>query len=142
MNWYVLIQQYVPVAPGRTLSRSWFFPAPFPPADRSWLHGLLRSIVSPFVPFVLPFYIRKIFSEDNGVCEQMQTIAHQIKGFPILGRHERRIAWFEDVYAKVMAGAAPEHSNKARVPAAGLVGDGEAGARQEQPANSVRQQAV
>jgi phenylpropionate dioxygenase-like ring-hydroxylating dioxygenase large terminal subunit len=142
MNWYVLIQQYVPVAPGRTLSRSWFFPAPFPPADRSWLHGLLRSIVSPFVPFVLPFYIRKIFSEDNGVCEQMQTIAHQIKGFPILGRHERRIAWFEDVYAKVMAGAPPEHSNKARVPAAGLVGDGEAGARQEQPANSVRQQAV
>ena len=103
MNWYVLIQQYVPLSPGRSLSRSWYFPAPFPPTDRTWLHGLARRIVAPFVPFVLPFYIRKIFSEDNGVCEQIQTVAAQIRGFPILGRHEERIKWFEETYANVMA---------------------------------------
>ena len=105
MNWYVLIQQYVPLSPGRSLSRSWYFPAPFPPVDRTWLHGLARRIVAPFVPFVLPFYIRKIFSEDNGVCEQIQTVAAQIRGFPILGRHEERIKWFEETYANIMADA-------------------------------------
>jgi phenylpropionate dioxygenase-like ring-hydroxylating dioxygenase large terminal subunit len=102
MNWYVLIQQYVPVAPDRCISRSWFFPAPFPPEDRTWTHSLLRRVLAPFVPFVLPFYIRKIFNEDNSVCERIQTVAHQIDGFPILGRHEQRIAWFESVYAEAV----------------------------------------
>jgi phenylpropionate dioxygenase-like ring-hydroxylating dioxygenase large terminal subunit len=106
MNWYVLIQQYVPVAPDRTLSRSWFAPAPFGPSEQSRLRRLSGRIVAPFVPFILPFYIRKIFAEDNGVCEQIQTVAHQIKGSPILGLHEERIAWFEEAYAETMAHAA------------------------------------
>ena len=115
MNWYVLIQQYVPVAPGRTLSRSWFFRAPFPPPKRNWLHGLLRRLVAPFVPFVLSFYIRKIFSEDNSACERIQTVAHQIKGFPILGRHEERIAWFEEAYANIMAEASTTKRQNTKV---------------------------
>jgi phenylpropionate dioxygenase-like ring-hydroxylating dioxygenase large terminal subunit len=140
MNWYVLIQQYVPVAPDRTLSRSWYFSAPFPPADRTWLHGLLRRVVAPYVPFVLPFYIRKIFSEDNGVCEQIQTVAHQIKGFPVLGRHEERIAWFEDVYAKAMADAPADQRDTNAVSFDGR--DGEAGAHHEPATKPVRQQAM
>ena len=102
-NWYLIIQQYVPMAPGHTLSRCWYSPMPFSSTDRTWLHGILRRIVAPFVPLVLPFYMRKIFSEDNAVCEQIQTVAGQIKGFPILGRHEERIGWFEETYANVMA---------------------------------------
>jgi phenylpropionate dioxygenase-like ring-hydroxylating dioxygenase large terminal subunit len=133
-NWYVLIQQYVPVAPGRTLSRSWFFPAPFPPADRTWLHALLGRIVAPFVPLVLPFYIRKIFSEDNGVCEQIQTVARQIKGAPTLGRHEERIAWFEETYARLMAETPCDGADGDAVRLGGLAGNGKAGARREQTA--------
>jgi phenylpropionate dioxygenase-like ring-hydroxylating dioxygenase large terminal subunit len=142
MNWYVLIQQYVPMATGRTLSRSWFFPAPFPPADRNWWRGLLRRIAAPFVPYVMPFYVRKIFREDNGICEQIQTVAHQIRSFPILGRHEERVAWFEEVYAEVMARPAAEPPDDNSALLDDLVRHGETGAHQENPAKPVRQQAM
>jgi phenylpropionate dioxygenase-like ring-hydroxylating dioxygenase large terminal subunit len=104
-NWYVLIQQYVPLGPGRSLSRSWYGPAPFPPVDKNWVDGIYRRVVAPFVPYVVPFYIRKIFHEDNSICEGIQSVARQIHAFPILGRHEERVAWFEDVYAQVFAEA-------------------------------------
>lgn len=104
-TWYVLIQQYVPVGPDRALSRSWYFPAPFPAVDKNWFDGLYRRVVAPFAPFVVPLYIRKIFHEDNSVCEGIQSVAPQINAFPILGRHEERVAWFEEVYAEVVAGA-------------------------------------
>lgn len=103
-TWYVILQQYVPVAHDRALSRAWFFPAPFPPRAEGWKRGLMRFIAGPFVPFVLPFFIRRIFGEDNSVCEEIQTVAHQIAAFPILGRHETRIRWFEETYADFMAG--------------------------------------
>ena len=103
MSWYVLIQQYVPITHNRSLSRAWYCQAPYPTHDRTWVHTLARQLSAPFVPFVLPFYIRKIFGEDNSVCERIQTVANQIDGFPILGRHEERIAWFEETYAEVMA---------------------------------------
>jgi phenylpropionate dioxygenase-like ring-hydroxylating dioxygenase large terminal subunit len=104
-NWFVLIQQYVPVAFDRTLLRSWYFHAPFPPVDRSRTHWLLRRAVAPWLPLIVPFYMRKIVREDNAVCERVQSVARQINGFPILGRHEERIAWFEDAYAKALADA-------------------------------------
>jgi phenylpropionate dioxygenase-like ring-hydroxylating dioxygenase large terminal subunit len=101
-NWYVLVQQYVPIAPDRCVSRCWYAPAPFPATDASRLDGLLRRLATPFVPYVLPHYIRKIFSEDNTICEQVQTVARQVRGRPIFGGHEERIGWFEDAYAEVV----------------------------------------
>jgi phenylpropionate dioxygenase-like ring-hydroxylating dioxygenase large terminal subunit len=129
LNWYVLIQQYIPVAFDHTLSRSWFFQAPFPSVDRTWVHGLLRRLVAPFVRYVLPFYIQKIGNEDNRVCEQIQSVAHQIKKFPILGRHEERIAWFEEVFSTVMSGELAERPDTNIVRFDGLSRDGEPDAR-------------
>ena len=133
LNWYVIVQQYVPLSPDRTLSRSWYFPAPFPPVDRGRLKGLLRRVAAPFVPWVLPFYIRRIFSEDNGACERLQTVAHQVRDFPRLGRHEERIAWFEQAYAQIMADAPAGAGESAALPVAASLRDGEAGTH-EQPA--------
>ncbi len=103
MTYYNILQQYVPLAPDRCVSRAWYFPTSFAATDRSRIQAMMRRIAAPFVPFVLPFYIRRIFKEDNDICEQIQTVAHQIKGTPILGRHEQRIAWFEETYAKLIA---------------------------------------
>ena len=75
----------------------------------------MRRVAAPFVPFVLPFYIRKIFNEDNRVCEQIQTVVRQINGPPILGRHEERIAWFEETYRTVVGDA-----QAVRTPAEGI----------------------
>lgn len=102
-TWYVLIQQYVPVAPDRALSRSWYFRAPFPAMDKNWFDGVYRRVIAPFAPYVVPFYIRKIFHEDNSICEGIQSVASQIKEFPIFGRHEERVAWFEEVYAEIVS---------------------------------------
>jgi len=101
-SWFVLIQQYVPIRFDHTQLRSWYFRAPFPPVDNGWLHRVLRRAAAPWLPFVVPFYIRKITAEDNRVCEQLQQIASQIHSFPILSRYEERIAWFEEAYAAAM----------------------------------------
>ncbi len=97
-NWFVILQQYVPIAVDRTVLRTWYFPAPFPTAGRGAIHGLLRRMAKPWLPLVIRRYIRKISREDNGICEQIQTTASQIEGRPILGRHEERIAWFQEVH--------------------------------------------
>ncbi len=102
LTYYVLIQHYVPIAHDRTLLRSIYAEAPFPPVDVSFVQGLARRIARPFVPWVMPYYMRKIVQEDNEVCEHMQTIVDQIDGPQILGRHEERIAWFEENYAEVV----------------------------------------
>jgi phenylpropionate dioxygenase-like ring-hydroxylating dioxygenase large terminal subunit len=101
-NWFVLIQQYIPLAADRTLLRSWYCPAPFRPVERGMTHRLLRTAAAPWLPLIVPFYMRRITSEDNAVCEQMQPQARHIRGRPILGRHEERIGWFEDSYAQAL----------------------------------------
>ncbi len=58
-NWFVLIQQYVPIAFNRTLLRSWYFWAPFPVRNHGWLHQFLRWAVTPALPFAVAYYIRK-----------------------------------------------------------------------------------
>jgi hypothetical protein len=77
------------------------FWAPFPPVDNGY-HRALRQLAAPWLPFIVPYYICKITAEDNRVCEQLQQIASQVHGFPILGRYEERIAWFEEAYAAAM----------------------------------------
>ncbi len=143
MNWYVLIQQYVPVAPGRTLSRSWFFPAPFPPAEphigctgccgASWRH-LCRSLCH--------FTSARSSAKTMACASRFRRLRIKSKAFPILGRHEERIAWFEEIYAKIMAEAPAEHADAGATPPSDLVRNREAGASQEPTAKPVRQQSM
>jgi phenylpropionate dioxygenase-like ring-hydroxylating dioxygenase large terminal subunit len=102
-TWYVLIQQYLPIAHNRTQLRSWYAKAPFPPADRNWTGRLRRKLTEPWLPLFVPYYMRKIAGEDNTICEHVQRVAPQISARPILGRHEERIGWFEEAYAQVVA---------------------------------------
>jgi phenylpropionate dioxygenase-like ring-hydroxylating dioxygenase large terminal subunit len=131
-NWYVIIQQYVPQAFDKTLLRSWYFPNPFQNPGKGFVHELLRFAVRPFLPLAVPYYIRRITGEDNAACEQLQTIATQIREFPILTKHEERIGWFEQTYADVMGNGRPNAS----------VADSKAGAAQQNTSQAIRQKAV
>jgi phenylpropionate dioxygenase-like ring-hydroxylating dioxygenase large terminal subunit len=103
-SWYILVQQYVPEAHDQTTVRVWYFLAPFPIEDKSWLHQAFRRYIEFWQPPFVRHYIRKITGEDHAVCEQIQSIAKQIKGGPILGLEEQRIAWFEEAYAQTISG--------------------------------------
>src|SRR5215475_904615 len=109
-NCFVLVQQYLPISFDHTQLRSWYFRAPFPIAEKRWIDRALRRAAAPWLPFVVPYYIRKITAEDNKVCEQLQKNASQVHGFPILSRYEERIAWFEEAYAAAIGEVdQPEH---------------------------------
>lgn len=100
--WHLIVQHLLPQAPDRTLSRAWSFAVPCAPEDRTPFHALVRRAAEPVVGLVVPRYMRKIFREDNVVCEAVQQVAPQIRGMPILARHETRIRWFEEAYAEAM----------------------------------------
>jgi hypothetical protein len=51
----------------------------------------------------MPFFIRKVLSEDNVVNERHQSIAGQIDGVPIYGQQEERIIWYEESYRRFLA---------------------------------------
>ncbi|MCP9873079.1 aromatic ring-hydroxylating oxygenase subunit alpha [Synechococcus sp. Tobar12-5m-g] len=101
-SWYVSITQYVPEAHDRTTVRSWYFPAPFPIDDRSWLHRVVRQITEPWLPFFVGPSLRRITGEDHAVCETMQPIAGLITEAPILGGEEQRIGWFREAYGDAL----------------------------------------
>lgn len=105
--WYVLLMQYVPLTASRSLMRTWYFPAPFPQREQDRFSRLVRAIVSPWARFGVRYYHSKITNEDHQVCEQIQSIARQIERFPILSRHEERLAWFEEIYAQQMSARPP-----------------------------------
>lgn len=95
-GFYVIVQQYVPVAVNRTQLRTWAFAAPFPARDGGVGRALIRRLAAPWVSLLLPMRTRKIVGQDNAVCEQLQTVAAQARGRPRLARHETRIAWFDE----------------------------------------------
>lgn len=101
-TWYCLLLQYVPVAYNKTLLRSYYFEAPFQAAPPTFFKRVIRAVARPFLPWAVPYFMRKIIREDNEVCEKQQSIVEQIEGFPILGKQEERIAWFEENYAQVV----------------------------------------
>lgn len=103
--WHVILQQLVPLAPDRTLSRVWFLPAHGALPEAGAARRLFHRLAAPFVGLALPLYMRKIFREDNSMCERIQEVSGQIGAYPILGRHERRIDWFEEEYAAAMRSA-------------------------------------
>ena len=100
-RWYVLLQQYIPVATDRTILRSWLAPAPF----GSVKHLPWRRPVERIITGVVMHYVHQIGAEDNAICEQLQRTSHEVRSKPIYGRHEQRIAWFDEVYAGIMSGA-------------------------------------
>jgi len=101
-SWYVSITQYVPETHDRTQVRSWFFQAPFPIDDPSWLHRLLRQITEPWLPFFVTPNLRQITGEDHAICETMQPNAGQAMEPPLLGAEEQRIGWFREAYGNVL----------------------------------------
>ena len=101
--WYSHIQQFVPVAPGRSNLRGWFYPARFSVDGESVLQRLIRPISEPIRARIVRYYIEKIGREDYVACERLQSVAHQIDNWPILGRQEKRIEWFEESYTQAMS---------------------------------------
>jgi hypothetical protein len=75
---------------------------PFPAPESGFFKNVARQIARPFLPWIVPVYMRKIVREDNEICERIQTVAHQIDRFPRLAAHEERIAWFEESYTAAL----------------------------------------
>jgi hypothetical protein len=48
------------------------------------------------------YYVDKTGRQDYAACERLQTVAHQIDRWPILGTQEKRIEWFEESYTQAM----------------------------------------
>jgi len=97
-RWYVLLQQYVPISSDRTVLHSWLSPAAFGPIK----YGRWRRPIEPLLMKVVMSYIRRIGTEDNAVCEQLQRHEHQVTSQPVHGLHEQRIVWFRQTYAASM----------------------------------------
>ena len=100
--WYAFAQQFVPLAPGRTLQRGWFYRTKMLANEEGILSSLIRPIYEPIRARIVRHYIDKITREDNVICEALQSVAHQADGAPILGKQEQRIGWFEESYARAM----------------------------------------
>jgi phenylpropionate dioxygenase-like ring-hydroxylating dioxygenase large terminal subunit len=101
-RWYVILNQYFPVAVDRTLLRTWYLPAPFPRDDRGLLGNLVSRWFALWLPLAVPHVAGRINAEDRDICEKLQSVVRQAGGPPILGLQEERIAWFEDSYAKAL----------------------------------------
>ncbi len=93
--WFCNIMQYLPVAPQRSIFRSWSYPAPFA-TELSWFSRVTRPVTDIFRRRIYFHYYKRVVNEDATVCEHIQEVAHQIGKPPLLGAQEERIAWFED----------------------------------------------
>ncbi len=98
-NWWIVAHQYVPLTKATSLMRAWIFPAPFTAGLGRTEHWFRRA-TDPVRARVVRFYVNRVLSEDNAVCEKLQQTAGQILASPILGGLEERLAWFEEAYAK------------------------------------------
>ena len=101
-HWFILVLQYVPIAKDRSLMRAWLYSAPFP-AAQPWYERWIAPFTNPIRTVAVRYFANRVLSEDNEVCERLQTIAHQIDDRPILGALEERVAWFEETYAKAVS---------------------------------------
>jgi phenylpropionate dioxygenase-like ring-hydroxylating dioxygenase large terminal subunit len=99
---YVLVQCYTPVAHDENVLRAWMFPCTLPHKKISRRNELIAKLAKPFLPIAVPLYSKKINGEDNRICEQIQKYADQIDRWPILGSHEERITWFEEIYNQAL----------------------------------------
>ncbi|WP_296342246.1 hypothetical protein [Reyranella sp.] len=100
--WYVVVLQHVAEGPDRTTMRSWFYPAPFP-ADRSPLKRWTMRLTELVRPHLVGLALRHVQRQDHAVCENHQTVAHQMPGKRRAGAFEERAVWFEEAYREAMA---------------------------------------
>jgi phenylpropionate dioxygenase-like ring-hydroxylating dioxygenase large terminal subunit len=102
-NWFVVVVQYAPVSPSRSVMRAWYYRAPFPPqVAPPWYDRLTRPLTNLVRRLVMPYLVKMVLDEDNFVCERQQSIAQQLSPAPILGALEERLAWYEEAYAEAM----------------------------------------
>ena len=100
--WFCHVQLFAPISPGQTHRTGWLFQTGFPAKERA-LDRWTRPFSDVIRAHLVRYFTKKICDEDRRACEQMQTIAHQFEGSPILGAHEKRIEWFEEAYEVAMS---------------------------------------
>jgi phenylpropionate dioxygenase-like ring-hydroxylating dioxygenase large terminal subunit len=102
-NWLIVVVQYAPVSPSRSIMRAWYYPAPFPSQRApAWYDLMTRPLTNLLRKIAVPYMVRMVLDEDNLVCERQQSIAQQLSPAPILGALEERLAWYEEAYAEAM----------------------------------------
>lgn len=104
--WFCHVQLFAPISPGQTKYVSWLFQTGFPAKERA-LDRWTRPFSDVIRAHLVRYFTKKIGDEDHRACEQLQTIARQLDGSPILGAHETRIEWFEEVYEAAMSKGEP-----------------------------------
>lgn len=102
--WYCLVQQFVPQAPAHSMQQGWFFRTNFLMDEERPFDRLIRPLSELVRARIVRYYIEQTGDEDHRACERWQTVAHQIKSWPMLGAQETRVGWFEESYAKALNG--------------------------------------
>ena len=97
--WYLYIQQLEPVSESETKSKSRFVLLPMS-KPTNLVRRLTRKAIVPMMNKIFKRHAVELHREDNQVCENLQKVAHQIKGGMILSNQEQRVEWFEEVYAQ------------------------------------------
>jgi phenylpropionate dioxygenase-like ring-hydroxylating dioxygenase large terminal subunit len=100
--WFCHVQLFAPVSRGQTHHMAWLFQTGFPAKERA-LDRWTRPFSDLIRAYLVRHFTKKICDEDRHACEQMQTIAHQFEGSPILSAHEKRVEWFEEAYEVAMS---------------------------------------
>lgn len=96
------IQQSVPIAHDRSVQRTWVYPSPFS-ADHPFYVRWTRALTDPIRKRLVLHYVRRVAREDNGACERLQEVAHQVDKAPFLSALEERVGWFEQSYRQLVA---------------------------------------
>lgn len=100
--WFVLVQQIQPTAPGKSHEHPVFSDAVRRPAGP--IRRAFRAWNMPWMRLGLRVQATRIHNEDHVACENQQRVAARADGLPILSRQETRVGWFEEEYARIMAG--------------------------------------
>lgn len=97
--WYVMTEQMIPHGRQETTIVCRYHLLPFQ-RKAGWCRRLMRWYLTPVVTYFVRKKASKIFNQDHEVCEQIQSVSHQVSAPMRLGKQEERVAWFEQVYAR------------------------------------------
>ncbi len=100
--WFCHVQVFAPTSSTQTHHLGWLFQTGFPAKERA-LDRWTRPFSDMIRAQLVRYFTKKTGDEDHRACEQMQKIAHQFEGSPILSPHEMRIEWFEEAYQVAMS---------------------------------------
>ena len=99
--WYSSVQRFVPISAATSMVQAWVYRSPFK-GGRAPRYQKLHRLVERLLSLVVRKKFMEILEEDSVACEKLQTIAGQMTEEQIIGGHEKRIAWFEEGYARAM----------------------------------------